>query len=494
MFATSRRTLFLVSIVYFFSYPEVDPDLWGHLFFGRQILQGGGLPERNLYSYTAPDYPWINHEWLSEVIFFSIFAVLGSPGLIVLKVFIGSGIVWLLHGVIRERGVPPLPRALSLVWTMAIVSPGFNLRPQIFTYLFFAVFLSLLHRFKEGGKGNVYIFPALTTLWVNLHGGFVAGLGALGLFSLWSLFSDGFPAGKAGRTLARVLPLALSAFALALNPYGLELIRFLAKDLFIARPITEWQPIPLTTVSFVEFKLAVLLVLIVGLNTSSWRRWDFALTLIAAFLATRHQRHIPLFGIAAAPYLAVGLGTICKTVEERTRPWLLSIALVAVVLYLSLAIGRIHFHHRLQLVVDPGQYPVQAGDFLQHNGVQGNLAVPFDWGEYLIWKLQPAIRVSVDGRYTTAYPPEVLQDNWEWMQGGERWRQLLDRYPTDIAITHRLHPVTKLLWKDPRWVYIYSDPVAFIFVRETVSQEKLLTRFKEGALLPPRPPSHHFPG
>jgi len=89
---------------------------------------------------------------------------------------------------------------------------------------------------------------------------------------------------------------------------------------------------------------------------------------------------------------------------------------------------------------------------------------------------------------------EVIEDSWEWMKGGTRWRRYLERYPVEIAITKRYHPVTALLRKDPEWVYIYSDTVAFIFVRKTSSQQQLLDKFREKRLLPPQPPPIYFPG
>ncbi len=128
--------LIVSSLFYFFSYPEVDNDLWGHLFFGREILQNGALPSQNLYSYTAPNHTWINHEWLAEVIFYGIFELFGSPGLLLFKLILGGGVIWILDRLIRRRNVSFLVRALTLVWVMAILSPGFNIRPQIFTYFF----------------------------------------------------------------------------------------------------------------------------------------------------------------------------------------------------------------------------------------------------------------------------------------------------------------------------------------------------------------------
>jgi hypothetical protein len=158
------------------------------------------------------------------------------------------------------------------------------------------------------------------------------------------------------------------------------------------------------------------------------------------------------------------------------------------------AIARIHWEHGFRIVVSPFEYPTQAAEFLQRNGIRGNLAVPFDWGEYFIWKLYPGSRVSIDGRYTSAYPMKVIRDSWWWMEGQQSWKNLLERYPTEIAITNRWHPVTALLRRDPEWVYIYSDPVAFVFLRKVASLAPVLEKFKAKELVPPSAPLLYFPG
>lgn len=494
---TLKQTLctsLLFFIFYFFSYPEVDPDLWGHLFFGGEIVQGAKLLLENLYSYTAPSHSWINHEWLAEVVFYALFRFFGSPGLILFKVALGGGIVWTVDRRIRKKVPSLLIRTLTLVWTMTILSPGFNIRPQLFTYLFFAVFLLLFYRYDEGKKATLYWAPLFMVFWVNLHGGFVAGLGALGLFSLWILWR-----GVRNRDIRSVItqvlvPVMVSGVALLANPYGSDLLSFLAGDLLVNRPITEWQSISLVNLSFLEFKLAVLLLIVFFLRWRFLQCWDFVLAFAAALLAFRYQRHVPLFAIAAAPLLAKGIQKLSHWIKSGAREWILALGVVTLAVYFFQWIGRIHLEHRFQLVVSPLEYPTQAADFLRQNEIRGNLAVPFDWGEYLIWKLYPKVRVSIDGRYTTAYPTVVIQDHWDWMEGKKGWRRLLENYPAEIAMTHRYHPVTELLFRDPEWVYIYSDPIAFIFVRKTYSQEQLLDRFRRKQLLPPQPPSVYFPG
>lgn len=487
--------LLLSSLFYFFSYPEVDPDLWGHLFFGREILETGKLPLQNLYSYTAPDHPWINHEWLAEVIFYSVFYLFSSPGLILLKVAIGALIVWILDLIIKRRVASPFARVLTLVWIMSILSPGFNIRPQLFTYLFLAMLLFLFYRYEGGSKNILYLAALFIVPWVNLHGGFVAGIAALGLFAFWTAV-HGWWNGRATRSVISyiLVPFILSLLFLLLNPYGLDLLSFLARDLLLDRPITEWEMIPLLDLSFIEFKLALVAVFVLGLWSGSWRRWDFVLAVLAALFSVRYQRHMPLFAIAAAPFLAQGIEKVNHWMEGRVRKWILAVGILTIALYQLYWIGGIHLQHRFQLIVSPREYPTQASDFLRRNGVRGNLAVPFNWGEYLIWKLYPEVRVSIDGRYTTAYPMEVIQDHWNWMEGNKDWRKLLERYPAEIAITNRNHPVTALLRRDPEWVYIYSDPIAFVFVRKIPSQERLLARFREKQLLAPQPPLLYFPG
>ena len=48
------------------TYTSTDPDLWGNVRFGLDILRDGSIPHTDAYSFTS-DHVWVNHEWLSEV-------------------------------------------------------------------------------------------------------------------------------------------------------------------------------------------------------------------------------------------------------------------------------------------------------------------------------------------------------------------------------------------------------------------------------------------
>lgn len=489
--AVALFILLASALFYYFSYPEVDPDLWGHLFFGGEIL-GKGLPTHNLYSFTAPGYEWINHEWLAEVIFFLIYQLFGAPGLIAFKVLCGMAVVLLVHLLLKAATGSMFSRTMVLVWVMAIVSPGFNIRPQLFTYVLFALVLYFLQRSEEGAR--LHGLPLVMALWVNLHGGFAAGVGAALVFLGGTVVRDVISGQGVPSQFKRLLiPMIVSGVVLVVNPYGWKLVYFVAQDLLLDRAIGEWEPLPLTNLSFLETKAALLLI-VVFFRRDHLKRWDFWLMVLSALFALRHQRHTPLFGIAAAPFLCLGVERLEAWVKRFMPQWLPALCAAAAMGYPLYLAGVVHVRHGFQLVVNPGEYPTQAADFLKRNHFRGNIAVPFDWGEYFIWKFYPELRVSIDGRYTTAYPLQVIEDHWEWMRGGKNWKRLLEAYPAEIAVTKRSHPVTALMRQEPEWIYVYSDPAAFVFVRKTSSQATILEAFGKGRLVHPKSPPLYFPG
>src|SRR2546422_5724995 len=55
-----------------------DPDYFWHLRTGQLILDTRGLPSHDPFSFTRPDAPWVLHEWLFEVMLYSVYSI-GGP-------------------------------------------------------------------------------------------------------------------------------------------------------------------------------------------------------------------------------------------------------------------------------------------------------------------------------------------------------------------------------------------------------------------------------
>jgi hypothetical protein len=458
--------LLLSSVAYFFSINEADNDLWGHVLFGREILARGAIARVDSYSYTVAGQPWMNHEWLSQVILAAVFRWAGSPGLLLLKFGIATSTFLLLLSMVRRRSATPYIWGSVGLLAVAVLARGFAIRPQIFTYCGATLTLWLIDRYRRGQRHALWFFPLLFLAWANLHGGFILGLGILGFYAGATLLSDG------RRPWRPWVALTASVAVTALNPYGPRLVLYIWNELSRSHPITEWQrAAPTDAAHFAFFVLFATLVATLPFRRR-WRDdgWEAVLAVGVGALALRHQRHTPVFALCAAAPLAAQL--------EQTKDWIaqrsafalgagarriIGSAIVALALLQLSLTGMRLWRDGLRVVYDPRDYPVAAVRALRDSGASLNLAVPLDWGEYALWFLAPQVKVSLDGRFATVFPEPVVEDNFAFFTGAPAWRRLLERYPTEAVLlpTDWSSPIRR----EPGWQRVYGDTVAEIYVR-----------------------------
>jgi hypothetical protein len=458
--------LLLSSVIYFFSINEADNDLWGHVLFGGQIIAQGAVARVDAYSYTAAGQPWVNHEWLSQVILAAAYRWAGSPGLLLLKFGIATLTFRLLFSMIRRCSATPYIWGGVGLLAIAVLARGFAIRPQIFTYCGAALTLWLIDRFQRGQQRALWFLPLLFLVWVNVHGGFILGLGILGFYACATLVRHG------RRPWQPWVALAASVAVTALNPYGPLLLLYIWNELSRSHPITEWQrAAPTDAAQFIFFALFAALV-----ATLPWRRswrddgWKAVLALAVGVLAVRHQRHTPAFALCAAAPLAAQLEHAKDWVARRSSFALsagaqrvIGFGIVALALLQLSLTGMRLWRDGLRVVYDPREYPVAAVRALREAGASLNLAVPLDWGEYVLWFLAPQVKVSLDGRFATVFPEAVVEDNFAFYTSAPAWRRLLDQYPTEAVLLPAdwASPIRR----EPGWQRVYGDPAAEIFVR-----------------------------
>ncbi|MFC1862359.1 hypothetical protein ACFL1Z_00215 [Thermodesulfobacteriota bacterium] len=163
--------------------------------------------------------------------------------------------------------------------------------------------------------------------------------------------------------------------------------------------------------------------------------------------------------------------------------WLLNFLLILIIGYqLSHSTNR-YLKASFNIIVDPSIYPVSAVNFLKENAIKGNILLPFEWGEYVIWKLYPDCKVSIDGRFRTSYPESVINDHFILLDNPERYKEILDKYPTDILLMRRNAVSQRLLSDKKDWVYIYSDKFSFIFIKDSNKMQEYLEKAKRKEII-----------
>jgi hypothetical protein len=510
--------------VHFWVRNLADPDLWGHLTWGRMMIGDGALARSDTFSYTAFGRPFYDHEWLADVITAWTFDTAGAAGLIGLKLALLTLMLFcmldatrtLAHDSDLGRPVHPLTVAAGVVLALAVIAPGATFRPQLFTMAFIALFLALLARADRrlrarglalGVGWELASLPPLLALWANLHGGFLVGIALVGLHAvsvLVRLLSRIPPVPSDRGTLLVLTLAALGALAPLVNPYGLELYEYLFVTLGMHEGVGEWDPVPLLAPVFLRFK--VLLVLTAALVAHWWdtersedRRltlgWLFVFAIFAGGYALKHQRHTVLFAVVAAPIVIVAAERLrVRAVQRRPglspRPPVMTTLLVGAVVVAGIQVAGVTAdlaRHGAEIRYSRATYPIDALLFMRQHDLRGNLALPLQWGSYAIHHLGDRVRVFIDGRFEAVYPRQVLDDYFAFVQGRNGWERVLDAYPTDIVLLQRAHGVHPRLFARDDFAYVYSDPTSLVFVRRNATNQAAIDRLTRLARRPPLP-------
>jgi hypothetical protein len=477
-----------------FSYTGSDFDLWGHIKFGEDIWQAGAVPKTDPYNYVFPNHVWFNHEWLTEVIFYLLYKVFGSTGILIFKLGLGLTIIHLLSQLYFERSKNiPVYCLFFILWTH-VISIGFASRPHLMTFLFLTVLLVILYRYSAGKRWAIWWMPPLMALWVNCHGGFVAGFGIFGMFVFVESITRIRERGKPDAILFYAL--GISFLALLINPYGYHLLTFLLETIPREREVQEWWPIPLWSTQFIHYKIMALLFLVAVFSPARKRPWELAIIAFSVFYGFKHQRHSVLAAIVMAPMAAACFAQWVEswTASQKRRswpPWIHVGVLVSMGLFAGFQLSHNFLkwkRHEFQIHVDLNANPVYAVRFLKENKINGNILTTSDWGEYAIWKL-PESKVSVDGRFWTVYPPDSIIQNMVFQAGWEGY--YLSHYPHDIILTIMGNQAIE---SHKGWVKIYQDHHSRIFVRKTEPPNPIHQRFIDRTLVyNNRLPSQVFP-
>jgi len=115
------RTALGIVLLAVITHTRADPDLWGHVRFGRDIVSDATIPRLDQYAFTS-DREWINHEWLAESAMYVAYAVGRGPGLVVLKLLVALGMLALIWNGLKRQQVDAGARDLLIA--LAVVGTG----------------------------------------------------------------------------------------------------------------------------------------------------------------------------------------------------------------------------------------------------------------------------------------------------------------------------------------------------------------------------------
>lgn len=477
---THRLFVFILAVGLFVMAARnvTDPDVWWHLRTGQLILESHKIPRTDPYSFTRFGQPWVDHEWLSQVLLYGTYRRVGWTGLIIeFAVIIAAafGIVFL-----RSPGRPYVAGAVT-VWGAVASVPSWGVRPQMLTLLLASVLLLILERAYRR-PNLLWWTPLLMLLWVNLHAGYALGIALLVLYlsgnALDIAFGQSDLPGPGAWFRRMGLVIVVCIAVVPLNPYGARLywypLETLRSPAMLAN-IAEWLSPNFHQAKNLPALLLILATLALpALSPKKLRPRELLLLSVTLYAALRSVRHIPIFALVAVPIIS---GMIQAWLEESGKARLfvadsgslprakvaLNVLLLAGTVILSGA--RLHYVIVHQAQAETREFPAVAVSFIARTRPPGPLMNHYNWGGYFIWKLYPEYQVFIDGR-ADVYGDALVNDfAATYYLRGPSWQSLLERWNIRTVALPPDAPLVMALQSTTGWRTIYADRQVVLLTR-----------------------------
>lgn len=376
-----------------------DSDIWGHMSIGLDMLRDRRFLWVDPYSFTH-DQPWVNHEWLWDLVTAALYRSGDLPALLGLRAAAIATVVWLVDR--ATRPAPPMARlALLAILGLACVGQWRSTRPQLATLALYATTLANI---------QARWLPVLFAAWANLHGGWIYGLAAVGLRAVFT---------RRGQPLVTA---ALCALATLINPYGIHLwTAILGATTRGWTDLTEWQPVWRLAAGADALALWILLA---ASAAWLWRRvapdpWAWTWTLLTLAAAAQSRRLTGLAAVTLAMLVVPAWTSVTPNVPIAWTPRRRLSSAAVLAASAALAAWWVWPSATCFPPMPAWRAPeADAVAFIRSAGVHRVLP-HFDYGEYAIYHLRPDVKVGIDNRRETVYSATAVADNQRFTDGAD---------------------------------------------------------------------------
>lgn len=485
--------------------PVINPDLFWHLSAGRYMFAAHAVPRADFLSWTMGGRPWLDFEWLPQLMYYGLFLKGGMTALYLFKAGLLLLALLTAYMVIRLHRAEASAFFLLPALAAALVTNS-DLRPENFSVLFFSLVIWRLEAARlaptfRAGAGELCLTAVFFALWANLHAGFLYGSAVIGFYAAGNFFEGALPFiyGRrkdipAGKWVQYLKILAVSLAASFVNPYGARLYEVMADHQrhlnTLQEYILEWKPFDLTNIY--QWPFVVLLLLVFGRILRRFFKdktvvYEHLIALLFfAYSSSNHARHSPFFSVAAVAFLAAipfGPAGGAPAPAAWARPLLRNGLKLAVIAVLALYF-RLFIWSQYAGPAWFGSCSEGLTAFLNDNSGRLSKLKMFNywgWGGYLGFTLSPDYKIFVDGRYIFHGFLEELMNNRNNDAAWENFKRkydfglmVLNRDQVRMAVKHKfaggretvlLRPSYLFYLPKKDWAVVYWDAKVVALVR-----------------------------
>ncbi|MBU6415304.1 hypothetical protein KGQ34_03660 [Patescibacteria group bacterium] len=501
---TAIRIIFLILIFFLFAYrPVNDPDFGWHLAAGNIEIASGAIPKLDLFSWTMPEYQWVNHEYLADAFYFALYR-LGHGTLILLLLYVAVGFLIFVVLLPRLCGNPDWEDRMLIALSALFVSrPFFGVRTQVLGWLGFLLVWFLWERYlATREKKWLWFLLPLFLLWANVHASFPIGFVLLGLLMFFDV-ADSFPGASQAsyaslrlwfaREKEKICFFALigvaSLAATFINPFGyhlhLDLIRTIQSPLMKSF-IAEWVPAAINAKNaavFYAYLFSFFLIIFHKIGIDKKENFSFRDTvLFLLFLgaALSSQRLIPFFVLVSLPMLYK------KISSNKLMVPALAFVLAGAMIFPNIALNRNKteiknpddvIYETPRGTIDLPQWgnqkyfsadvPAEAFGYTKTHLLPDRVFNDYNWGGAMIWEL-PNVKTFIDGRmpYWEMNGKNIFRDYIIIESARPGWHEKIQEYGINWFLVRPNSAIAAALLLEPQeWEKRFEDAGSIIFVK-----------------------------
>lgn len=508
-------------LVYKIKIPAAD-DLPRQITIGKEILEGNwNILYENTFSYVEPSFTFFNHHWLSGVFFYILYNIIGWSGLVIFKVLIFFLTFAILFKISLKKADFWLVALISIP-VIFILRERTGLRPEVFSYLFIAIFTYLLLDFeKNSDSKRIFWLIPLQLLWVNMHVFFSIGIMLVAGFLFEKIILN-WKDIKNNKLIKKLFIVFIAIIIVSfINPRGISGVFYHYPKVSIEisenqsiSSFLSYSPLKQDISVYVFRPLVLVMILSFFVFIIYYIKQKRSLLLDKSGLVK--SDNIPIFyilaGIATATlsfFVLRGLyffgviflltvpaylnGNYLKIKEYLLSKYPFIMSTFSKFLIGCLMLSLIYFIYDANKGIFSNYAEKGLGiasmseggvSFFKNNNLKGPIFNDADIGSYLIHYLYPKEKVFADNRFGDAYSASFWDDVYLPVLANEKeWQIALKRYNFNVIFLYQYDngpDFRGFMYRrihDPEWAFVYGDAFSIILVKNTLENQDLINKF-----------------
>lgn len=442
-----------------------DYDTFWHIEAGSRILTDKKLILLNGWSFTEPNHYWYNISWLWDLALYFIEEIFSVKGIYYFSaIFYALIVAAVTYYLLLHKDLKPLIIIFTIFLITLILWDFSNARPYAITILFSILYLIILKKYElTHNAKQLILLPIIMLIWVNTHGGFVAGaviLVAKGLEIIhkplkkwdWKFF----------------IYSAITAICILINPYSYKIILAVTSTTSskFTQTIDEWQSFSLGKGFFVFSIYLFLFIISFNIKNKNISFLEKFISIIWLAFSLMHVRNINLFVVLSSGVFASNIQQL-NILRQIDLEYKFNNKLIFKLCCLCfIAISSLPIIGLWKNIVTAKVNPYPPIKFIMDKYPKVNFFNDYAYGGAIIYFSNGKQKVFVDGRAGTAYSEDLLFDFRQLpLELCGNNSNIINKYSIGGLITRKSSPMSEIILKFKNWRQVYSDNHFVVYIK-----------------------------